>query len=173
MTALSKEALRRDFRERRGRLGPEGRARGSVGIKRRLLELAAYQRARAIAAYWPLADEVDVRDVIADALKRGKNVFLPRVNKGEARLDFCAFDGAAAALSPGPFGIMEPVSAASGAFAPIILPGLAFDLNRHRLGYGAGYYDRFLKSFGATKIGVAFDVPTIDILPIDEHAVAV
>ena len=54
----------------------------------------------------------------------------------------------------------------------VIVPGLAFDLHGHRLGYGTGYYDRFLKQTEATRVGVAFDVLTIDILPVAKHDVA-
>jgi len=172
--SLHKASLRKVFRDRRGALGTEVRADASRKIAERLALPAAYQNAREIAAYWPLEDEVDLRPFIALALDAGKNIFLPRVNKAASRLEFCPFDGRTETLANGPFGLLEPQTdeATADEIDLVIVPGLAFDLHRHRLGYGAGYYDRFLKTVEATAIGVAFDIQTIDILPIAEHDVA-
>ncbi|MDP1809686.1 MAG: 5-formyltetrahydrofolate cyclo-ligase [Actinomycetota bacterium] len=172
--SLHKASLREVFRERRRALGAEARAGASREIADTLPTVAAYQNARGIAAYWPLEDEVDLRPFIAFALGAGKKIFLPRVNKAAARLEFCLFDGRTETLADGPFGLLEPQTgeAANDPINLVIVPGLAFDLHRHRLGYGVGYYDRFLMTVEATAIGVAFDIQTIDILPIAEHDVA-
>jgi 5-formyltetrahydrofolate cyclo-ligase len=172
---LSKESLRQVFKERRRELGGRRRAEASRLITERLVTVEAYLRSSEIAAFWPLDEEVDIRLFIGRSLSAGKDVFLPRVNKTEGRLEFCLFDGDPGKLAAGPFGILEPSGpeARTSRIDLVIVPGLAFDVHRHRLGYGAGLYDRFLKAGRSAAIGVAFDIQTIDILPIAEHDVAV
>lgn len=172
---LQKAGLRKAFRELRIGLGAEARADASRQIGERISTLEAYRDAQGVAVYWPLETEVDLRPFIALALESGRKVFLPRVNDAEKRLEFASFDGKAESLVNGPFGLLEPQSheVPISDINLIIVPGLAFDMHGHRLGYGAGYYDRSLKSSGAATAGVAFDIQTIDILPIAEHDVAV
>lgn len=168
-----KQSLREDFKKRREDLGKKGRADASRHICTRLQTLPQYKLATGIAAYWPLADEINIRPVIKAALHAGLEVYLPRVVPGHKFLEFCPFNGDPTTLAPGPFDLQEPTTAPVPIKSTdlIIIPGLAFDMHRHRLGYGTGYYDRFLKSVDATRMGVAFDVTTIDIMPVAEHDV--
>jgi 5-formyltetrahydrofolate cyclo-ligase len=172
---LSKESLRQAFKQRRRDLGPKRRAEAGRLVSERLATLETYLRASEIAAFWPLPEEIDIRPFINLCVSAGKNIYLPRVNRVEERLEFCHFGGDPEELAAGPLGILEPLGpeAPYGHIDLLIVPGLAFDAHHHRLGYGAGLYDRFLKAAGAPSIGVAFDVQTIDILPTAEHDVAV
>lgn len=171
---ISKETLRRFFRERRISLTGDDRVSAVAALEHRLSALTAFREAAGIAAYWALADEIDLGDFILHSITSGKRLFLPRANKDEQRLEFSPFSGDPGELRPGPFGLLEPdgVEVSSAEIDIVVVPGLAFDLHRHRLGYGAGYYDRFLKNFQGISVGVAFDAQTIDILPIAEHDVA-
>lgn len=175
MAGLSKEGLRRLFREKRSALSAETRAEASTQIVDHLVAQEAFQESMGIGAYWSLEEEVDTRALIEKCFEMGKRVYLPRVNKEETRLEFCLFLGDVADLRPGPFQIQEPTTpeSPSESIDLIVVPGLAFDMRGHRLGYGAGYYDRFLANKQAHLAGVAFDIQTIDILPVGDHDVAV
>ena len=174
MPNIIKQGLRQAFLERRASLEPAAREKASAAINNRLLESAEYERAATIAAYMPLAEEVDVRPLIDRAMDAGKKIMVPRVNHQETGLDYC-YLGSVDDLEEGPYGILEPAGPpdSTADLDLIVVPALAFDMHGHRLGYGAGYYDRFLKTVEATLIGVSFDAQMIDILPVAEHDVAV
>ncbi len=174
MPHLKKESLRQAFKERRAAIGLGVQAEASKAICLALLGLERYRTAAGIAVYWPMDLEVDTRPFIDSAMADGRRVYLPRVVKKPRGLHFCRYNGDPETLADGPFGLSEPRTEAADTddIDLIIVPGLAFDLHGHRLGYGTGYYDRFLKQTAATRIGVAFDVMTIDILPVAEHDVA-
>ena len=174
MPDLRKESLRQAFKERRAAIGLDVQAEAGAAIYRNLLELERYRTATGVAAYWPMALEVDIRPAIEDALAGGRRVYLPRIVREPRDLHFCRYDGDPETLAAGPFGLSEPCGepADIGGIDLVIVPGLAFDLHGRRLGYGTGYYDRFLKRTGAARIGVAFDVLTTDVLPVAEHDVA-
>jgi 5-formyltetrahydrofolate cyclo-ligase len=174
MPHLLKKDLRRDFMNRRLDLGETGRAEAGRLICQRVLSLAPYTRATDIAVYWPLAEEIDIRPVIDDIISSGRRAYLPRVVKDTGELEFCPFNGDPKTLAPGPFDLREPRTEPTPpeTLEMVIVPGLAFDLHGHRLGYGLGYYDRFLADATAFRLGVAFDVATIDILPITDYDVA-
>ncbi len=172
---ISKSDLRQLFLERRDGLEGRERSEASQKIIESVVELDAYQDSTDVGLFYPLENEIDLRVLITKTLEAGKKVYLPRVNSGESRLEFCPYTGDISDLIPGPFGILEPKTRE---IAPeqinfITVPGLAFDLHGHRLGYGAGYYDRFLGASPAFSAGVTFDIQTIDILPIAEHDIAV
>ncbi len=175
MAGISKEGLRRLFREKRAALGAETRAEASSLIVDHLVALEVFRESMGIGVYWSLAQEVDTHALVAKCFEMGKRVYLPRVNSRETRLEFCPFTGDVSDLRPGPFEIQEPATPESRAdrIDLIIVPGLAFDMRGHRLGYGGGYYDKYLANKQARFAGIAFDVQTIDILPVGDHDVAV
>ena len=152
-----KAACRREFLAVRRRL--EGKAEKSAQICRRVMQTAAFQAAKTIALYHSLPDEADTADLIAAALREGKTVALPRV-EGD-RLQFYRIASADAALEISPFGVAEPPAQPENA-APadtldlVIVPGVCFDLRRNRMGYGKGFYDRFLRETPRPTIAVCF-----------------
>lgn len=172
---MIKESLRREFLERRQGVSAQARRAASAKISSSLISLAEFEQSAGIAAFWPLAEEVDVRLIVDAARTIEKRVYLPRVNKNRGCLEFSIFAGDPAELAPGPFGILQPTTpgAPLEEIDLVIVPALAYDLRGHRLGYGAGYYDRFLKTVKCASIGVTFDAQTIDILPTKDHDVAV
>lgn len=174
MPNLKKESLRRAFKERRAVLSSEEQMQMSGAICQNILGLEQYKRATGVAAYWPMTLEIDIKPIINDALSHNRRVYLPRVIQEPRGLRFCRYDGDPKTLAAGPFGLSEPGGEPSDIdeIDLVIVPGLAFDLHGHRLGYGTGYYDRFLKQTKAQRVGVAFDVMIIDILPVAEHDVA-
>ena len=133
--------------------------------------------AQTIVAYYSLADEVDTHGLIDELLAVGKTVYLPRVVSDEAML-LCRYTGRDS-LRKGAFGIMEPIGSpipADEQIDVVLVPGMAFDAQGHRLGRGKGYYDRFLSSLNTPRprlIGVCFDFQKVETVPTALHDVSV
>ena len=170
MEPLERRAgLRRTARRLRREMDQAQRARASGEICRRLLALPEYGRCTTLLGYMPLEGEVDVEPLLRHALEQGKRVFLPCSNP-DGTMEFRETD--LEDLETGAFGVREPRGGAL--FRPeagslCILPGLCFDWMGYRLGYGKGYYDRFLQEFhqgGGISIGVCFSACVVpDCLP--------
>jgi 5-formyltetrahydrofolate cyclo-ligase len=168
----AKKALRLRVRQLRSALPPRERELASQRILQQILQREAYQRARVLHTYVSWQDEVDTHQLIRAALHAGRLVAVPKVRR-ESHMLAHFFIGSFEALAPGTLGILEPSEekGAKQAVTPdnidlVIVPGLAFDRQGNRLGYGAGYYDRFLAEITALKIGVAFAVQIVEEVPV-------
>lgn len=160
-----KRALRQRLRRERAALDPEERARSDASIAAEVVRLRAWERARTILSYLSVADEVDTRGLIRAAWEEGKRVLLPRVSDGDRELLWHEVAGADG-LVPGAYGIPEPaagihplvgreaVESDDPSHLLALVPGFAFDRAGFRLGYGGGYYDRFLAWFPGTSVGL-------------------
>jgi len=126
--------------------------------------------------------EVDLAGFIAERLKAGSRVYLPRVLEA-GRMEFISIgEEWGSQLTPGHRGILEPREGSGELFRPqvpdsvaVLVPGLAFDQHGGRLGRGGGFYDRFLAQpelQGATKVGVCWSMQVIHDTPTDTHDVA-
>lgn len=166
---MSKEALRSTFRVRRSALSKEERARADLRIASRLLELPEVVRADCVFTYLSFGSEVDTRFVITRCWEMGKRVCLPRCAAGYT-LTWHAVDGLDH-LVRSRFGMEEPAAGAPQAqpagsvYSVALVPGLAFDRRGFRLGYGGGYYDRFLPAFSGVSIGLCRSDLLSDELP--------
>lgn len=137
-----------------------------------LLQHPAYQTVETVATYLPMPFEVDTSELLAHALAQGKRVLVPKVI-AKGQMIFVDYD--AERLVRSPFGILEPVS--SQAVAPeaidlIHVPAVAFNADGYRIGFGGGYYDRYLETFKGWTIGTAYPIQQVVFTP-DEHDVAV
>ena len=146
MISLEKAALRRALLAKREGL-PHREAK-SREIRRQVLELPQFHRAKALLLYLSMGSEVDTWGIFEQALAAGKEVFAPRCLDKQGHMAFYRVDSRED-LVAGAFGLLEPDPARcplwqgeSGALC--LVPGLAFDEEGFRLGYGKGYYDRFL-----------------------------
>lgn len=173
--ADAKRALRTKLVALRARLSPQERAERSRRVAERLEAVAAFRAADVVGLYAPLPSEVDAMEIARRALARGAAVVFPRAVPGERRLAFarCAL----AALVPGPFGAAEPPASAPeedpGKIACVVVPGIAFSEDGHRLGRGGGHYDATLAAMpGAARVGVAFDLQLVATLPLELHDAA-
>lgn len=168
--AATKEELRRRFRAARRALDPATRAAATAAACAALDALIARLRPPALASYAALGGELDL-----DALHRrrwadGATVWLPRVH-GET-LTWHEL-GSAAGLEDGAFGIREPGDAVPAGVLPpgalVLVPGVAFAADGHRLGQGRGFYDRALAGLRAISVGVGFACQRCDGLPHEAH----
>ncbi len=173
----------------RAALEPEEVRERSAAIQKRLLESEVWAKAGGAALYMPVRGEVETGRLVEAALEQGKKLYLPRClpdRPGEMVFAAC---GGLEDCRPGSYGILEPDPATcpycifseskyNDPGSPIpdlfILPGLAFDLRGFRLGFGGGYYDRFLaglKAGSAKKppffAALAYSFQVIDEVPAD------
>jgi len=143
---LSKIELRKMIRQRKQTMSPEEILRRSELLCRKVLETDAYQAAKTIYGYLSFHQEVAILPLLEQALADGKQVAVPKCFGKEMRF-ILTDDFSRIRLSP--HGVPEPVAdspVASDPHALVIVPGLAFDPEGHRVGYGGGYYDRFFAS---------------------------
>jgi len=143
-------------------------------ISDNLLKSDEYKAASAILIYYPFRKEIDTRHIIKDALKKNKKVSLPKISGSEIKFFFIS--DLKKDLKPGCFDIVEPdtfhcLEADLNSVDLIIVPGLCFDLNFNRIGYGKGFYDKILKKLSkkVNKIALAFDLQILKNIPAYSH----
>ncbi len=170
----SKQSLRKKCRIIRRELGEENRRLANQSICEHLAAWPVFQRAETILTYMPMKAEVDLRPLLGQF--PAKRWVLPRIVPEENhRMDFHPYDPARLVIHP--FGMAEPT-----ADLPIVLPemvelvlvpGLAYDRQGWRLGYGGGYYDRFLSRFSRISVGVVYQALLLESVPHSGYDVPV
>lgn len=152
---------------------------GGQAILEKVLGLEAYRRAKLVHTYVSSKEnEVDTCALICTCLKQGKRVAVPVVMSGTKTLAHALIDGLDQFVV-GPWGLAQPDPAeatwlpAEARIDLVVVPGLAFDRRGHRIGWGGGYYDRFLAQEQAVKIGLCYDALVLDCIPGEPHDVPV
>ena len=171
---MDKKQLRRKIGTLKRALSPIEIEQASQRLAQRFFETDAYQSARAIYAYLSYNQEVRTEAIIRRALADGKRVAVPKVYGEEMRfLWIDGFDG----LAPSAYGILEPIAdapVADDVTALVLMPGLAFDCQGHRLGYGGGYYDRYLAAQpGHPLVALCYSFQLLDHLDTEAHDIPV
>lgn len=163
-----KAALRRRMKMVREMV--DDRVLRSVALWSQVAALAEYSSARSVMAFVGFGSEPDTDPLFARLAAEGRRLLLPRVEDG--RLVVCDGDGPMAVSR---FGVTEPQGPAldPAEVDLVIVPGLAFTLAGDRIGYGAGFYDRFLPTVAAPNVGVCFLEQVVDELPVEPHDVRV
>ena len=163
-----KNALRAEFRRRRAELDRDTRERLDGEICRQIISLACFRYADTLLTYCPIKGEIDLTPVAKEALRRGKRLAYP-VSMPVGVMVFRYVDDPALLRKKGKYSIPEPEDDAplfeGGGNTLCIVPAFAFDGDGYRLGYGGGYYDRFLKSFEGTSLGAVYEACLVDALP--------
>lgn len=174
-----KKEFRRKYLNIRSGMSREEVAAKSNLIFRRLCDGKEYKNASFIMAYMSFGNEVMTDAFISKCLADGKRVALPRVEISDVKnsiMRVYEIRDIKDDLEKGFKGIYEPVPSRTSLADPgqidiAVIPGVAFDICCNRLGYGAGYYDRFLPYLRSDclKAGVAFEAQIADMLPHDKH----
>ena len=156
-----KQALRDRMKDLRLTMPPEDKAAYDEAIRDRFLGRTSYLCSATVLTYVSTPLEVDTRGIIEAALADGKQVACPRCIDGTRQMAFY-YITSPDELIPRTFGVPEPEADPArlfrGARNPIcIVPGLAFDRGGYRLGYGKGYYDRFLSGYDGWTVGLCYD----------------
>lgn len=154
-----KKNLRNKFKSIRAEMPKEVKLRKDNAIFNKVISLQKFQQAKILLTYVSTQIEVDTHRLIKYALDQGKQVAVPRCVPGTRLMEFClinSFDD----LEKGTFSVLEPKKSCRIInFFPnsfCIVPGLGYDINGFRLGYGGGYYDRFLSNYKGTMAGICY-----------------
>lgn len=154
-----KQQYRQEVKEWRSSISPDRKRELDERILSRLLGLREYTSCNTILTYVSKPIEVDTAGLIMRAWEDGKQVAVPRCVSGSRSMEFyyvTSFDD----LAPQTFGVLEPIPGCrrldryQGSVC--LVPALAYDRSGYRLGYGSGYYDRFLSGYDGLKIGVVY-----------------
>lgn len=164
----TKESLRSKLLVQRNALSREDISKYSEKISQKIFKHPKFISSKSLFLYFSIGSEVSTSSLLDESLRLGKNVFLP-VLDNSSNLSFHKFESFLK-MKKGKFGILEPTSKVSLVDSDlVIVPALAFDLHLHRLGYGKGYYDRFLKNTSSYKLGICFDFQLIEKIPNEHH----
>ena len=154
-----KQNLRKVCREKRENLDANVKREADFKIAKNVKKLKEYPAAKTLLVYMSTPIEVDTKNIILNAWAEGKKVAVPRCIPGTRDMEFHyieSFDD----VEPGSFSVLEPkvekpiVTDFSGCL--MIVPGMQFDMNGYRIGYGKGYYDRYLMRFTGITVGICY-----------------
>lgn len=188
---MDKKAIRTEVTEKKNALTPEQTAQWSAQLKERFCALEAYQEAECIYFYMSYNNEVQTVPMIEQAIADGKRAAVPIMlfsgktfnKKGEPKSDYMEFIylNSMEECRPNFMGIPEPPQElikenperiAAEKSVLILMPGLAFDREGNRIGYGGGFYDKYLASHPDTqfrKVALGFDFQLYDAIPTEPH----
>ena len=137
-------------------------------LTEQLLQHPFYQEAKVIATYLSFPHEFQTQELIEQALKDGKKVLIPKTYP-KGRMDFVVYD--LQQLVKTSFGLLEPQGDLEvvdvSQIDLIHVPGLAFTTEGYRIGYGGGYYDRYLKHFSGNTLSTVYPCQIRDFIPED------
>ncbi len=167
-----KKKARTEALSRRDNLDDCLQAEKSALIARRLIDLELFQKARCVFIYVAVRSEVQTLAILKAALEQRKTVCVPLIDPDKKEMSACAITDPARDLHPGTLGIPEPDSDSClvielGSIDCAIIPGLAFTEQGRRIGYGGGFYDRFLGAWSGVSCALAFEEQIVDSLPFD------
>lgn len=146
-------------------------------IKKRLLALDEFQQAQTIALTVSRFPEVDTRPIIEAAWSMGKQVLVPKCDPTTREMDFRilqSYDSLETVYN----GLWEPIVEETESLMKEkidlqIVPGVIFSDEGYRIGYGGGYYDRYMVDYSGVSIALAFEVQTSQVVPVENHDVPV
>ena len=174
---IKRSGVKRSIREKilsiRDKEPEDLRKKKSRRIKKRLFSLKEFKKAHTILFYYSKGSEVETREMMEDALQKGKRVLLPKVRGRKIYLGEVTDLGKN--VEKGSFGVLEPKETSKKTTPKgielVILPGIAFGLKGERIGYGKGYYDRFLRKIPREipLVGLAYHFQIVDHIPIKKH----
>ena len=166
---MDKRALRARIRAEKRAMSVEAMEAKSAALGRLLTETPEYRAASAVYGYYPCNQEVRLLPILGLAMAQGKRVALPRIVDGEMIFLYVTD---LTRVSPGFGGIPEPTEGerARDPRALVLLPGLAFDSAGRRLGYGGGFYDRFLALEPEhPTVALCYDFQMVPEVPAEAH----
>ena len=171
---MDKKELRRTIRERKRAMTEEEIVSRSEALGVLFAQSEAYKAAKTIYGYLPYNQEVRTVPMLEQALKDGKRVAVPKVYGDEMK--FLYLDDLTK-VSKGYAGIPEPIDdepVADDETALVLMPGLAFDPQGHRIGYGGGFYDKFLAAEpNHPTLALCYEFQMLPELHTEEHDIPV
>ena len=170
---MIKSVIRKEHLAKRRGLLPEYVHEKSQVIKNKIFTSDWYKKANVIMIYVSFENEVETHDIINSALKSGKKVIVPVCTYGNMLIPvgITSIDD----MIPNKYGILEPVEVKryTDNIDVILIPGVAFDRHFNRVGFGKGYYDRFLCEYSdLLKVGLCFDNQICEKIDVDSNDIS-
>lgn len=170
---MDKQQLRKHYKSIRKSIPISIKSQYDMLILNNILSLDEYKNSNIIFVYVSFDTEVDTKEFISNAIYNNKKVAVPYCVPNTSIIEFYYINNIDE-LTKGSFGILEPdifnaVKVTDFTNGICIIPGLSFTYNGDRLGYGRGYYDRFLENFSGVKIGICYECQITDLLPKDKY----
>jgi 5-formyltetrahydrofolate cyclo-ligase len=168
-----KKQIRKETLQKRDGLIASLREQWDREIFKQVITLPAYIQAKKIFIFVSFGSEVDTHLVISHAFSQEKEVYVPRVISKQEGMEICKITKMED-LQKGYFGVLEPKCHCTvgriNEIDLIFMPGVAFDRQNGRLGYGGGFYDRFLQQStkGIPKVALAYSIQVIESVPMGE-----
>ncbi len=155
-----KRRLREEYRAKRTALTPEEKENRDAAVASTVRSLWQYRDNTLLLVYVSTPIEVDTRRIIEQALADGKRVAVPYCIPDTRDMEFY-YISSLEDLAPGSFGVLEPKPSPETLVTDLsaglcLIPAFCYDFSGYRLGYGKGYYDRFLARFGGNMIGICY-----------------
>lgn len=166
---MDKQQLRAQIRTAKRAMTPNQIEKASRHLAQLFLRLPQYRNAKSIYGYLPFNQEVDTTLILAQALRDGKRVALPKTYDDEMRFIWVSN---LTDMQKSTLGCPEPVADAPIADDPdalVLLPGLAFDLQGGRMGYGGGFYDKFLADERHPTVALCYGFQLLPRVPVEWH----
>lgn len=178
---MNKKELRKRLLELRGALSPKERYDKSICIAQQVIELACFKKCNKILLYMPVRGEVETQEIHVEAQRLGKKIYYPKVN-GQQMEFYLTNETTKFEMSA--YGIKEPKPESTASFKLdeedeilAIIPGVAFDTGGNRIGYGGGYYDKYLRWMECmgtrekiSRVAVAYACQIVDAGLIENEA---
>ena len=169
---MTKQELREILKKRRDSIDPVQKRAMDQSIVQAIASSKVFAQASAVLLYAPIGSEIDLMPLAEMAQQAGKTVAFPKCNTDTCTMEFYVLEKGAV-LQEGAYRIPEPAENAplfaADARTLCILPALTLDPRGRRLGYGKGYYDRFLRNFCGTKVGFCYSDFFVDKLPVGKY----
>lgn len=174
---MNKQEYREQVQQELRRMSEAVYFERSQQIHHLLLNEPSIKEGKTIALTISVFPEVDTRKLIETLWSAGKRVVAPKCIHRTREMDFyeiTSFDQ----LKPAPMGLLEPDETLTHKCSMLdidvcIVPGIVFDQRGYRIGYGGGYYDRFLPLFKGTKLSIAFNEQLVEEVPFEKHDIAI
>ncbi|MGG0642880.1 5-formyltetrahydrofolate cyclo-ligase [Sporosarcina gallistercoris] len=170
---MRKKLLRNDHLVKLKEMSDEEYKDKSYRIRKRFFDTAEFKEAETIAITVSRSTEVDTRTIIEACWEAGKNVVVPKCNTKDKTMIFRSIDSFEQ-LETVYLDLQEPNPLTTECVRKkdidlVIVPGVVFTLDGYRIGYGGGYYDRYLDTFSGSTLSLAFELQLAEEIPIEEH----
>lgn len=171
---MNKNEIRKKIIEIRDGFDVVKKGEADLKIKKSLENQSFFSNCKNIFIYIGFGSEIDTKKYIEEFLKLGKNVLVPRIDMKIGLME-CVKINSLSDLKVGNYDILEPIDEIKAVDKKIIdlviMPGVAFDITGGRIGYGGGYYDKFLEDIqnDVLKVALAYDFQVFEKLEIEEH----
>jgi 5-formyltetrahydrofolate cyclo-ligase len=168
-----KNKLRKEVKEKLSEMAKQEYEHYSYQLASRLYNEESWKKADTIGITVSRFPEPDTLQIIRRAWEEGKRIAVPKCFPSDRRMEFRRLSSFLE-LESVYFGLLEPIEAVTEQVVPeeiglMIVPGLAYTSDGRRLGFGGGYYDRYLAGYGGDTLSLAFSIQMIPELPVEPH----